>query len=107
MTNPIIQRLQEQLQQGKDSPLLRFGLGSALFNEKDFAAAEAHLSVCVQQMPDHSAAWKLLGRSYMALDRTDEAKYAFTRGLDVARAKGDKQVEREIEVFLRKLVGRA
>ena len=102
MTSPIIQRLQ-QLQDGKDSLLLRFGLGSALFNAKDFAAAEAHLSVCVQQMPDHSAAWKLLGRSRQSLGDREGAQYAFSRGLDVARAKGDKQVEREIEVFQRKL----
>ena len=103
MTNPIIQRLQAQLHEGKDSPLLRFGLGSALFNEKDFGAAEAHLAVCVQQMPEHSAAWKLLGRSRLALDDREGAQFAFTRGLEVARAKGYKQVEREIEVFLRKL----
>lgn len=103
MTNPIIHRLREQLDAGKDSPLLRFGLGSALFNERDYKDAASHLQACVEQMPDHSAAWKLLGRSLMALDEPEPARQALSRGLEVAREKGDKQVEREIEVFLKKL----
>lgn len=103
MTNPIIERLQVQLQAGKDSPLLRFGLGSALFNEKSYGEAASHLRECVEQMPDHSAAWKLLGRSEMALGNAGAAEQAFTRGLAVAQEKGDAQVEREIGVFLKKL----
>ncbi|MEW5249025.1 tetratricopeptide repeat protein [Microbulbifer sp. 2201CG32-9] len=103
MTNPIIERLRTQLQEGRDSPLLRFGLGSALFQEKAFAEAAEHLQVCTQQMPDHSAAWKQLGRTYMALEQWESARTTLTRGLQVAKDRGDKQVEREIGVFLRKL----
>jgi uncharacterized protein HemY len=103
MTNPIIERLRAQLDSGKDSPLLRFGLGTGLYNEKDYARAAEHLAVCVEQMPDHSAAWKLLGRCYLKLDERIRAREAFVQGLQVARDKGDKQVEREIEVFLKKL----
>lgn len=103
MTNPIIERLRTQLAEGKDAPLLRFGLGSALFNAREYEEAAEHLAVCVEQMPDHSAAWKLLGRSRMALGSDAEARLAFERGLQVARDKGDVQVEREIGVFLRKL----
>ncbi|MFC6977910.1 tetratricopeptide repeat protein [Microbulbifer taiwanensis] len=88
MTNPIIPRLRAQLQQGRDSPLLRFGLGSALFNEKNYREAAEQLSVCVAQMPDHSAAWKLLGRSHMALGERGLAREAFTEGLGVARDRG-------------------
>jgi Flp pilus assembly protein TadD len=82
---------------------LRFGLGAALFQQKAYGEAAEHLRVCVQQMPDHSAAWKLLGRSCMALGERAQAREAFVQGLQVARDKGDKQVEREIEVFLKKL----
>ncbi|WP_323846682.1 hypothetical protein [Microbulbifer magnicolonia] len=103
MTNPIIARLRAQMEEGRDSPLLRFGLGSALFNDKAYGEAAEHLQICVRQMPDHSAAWKLLGRSRMALGERDLAREAFASGLTVAREKGDKQVEREIEVFLKKL----
>ena len=103
MTNPIIARLQAQLDAGKDAPLLRFGLGSALFNDRCYGDAAEHLRECVRQMPDHSAAWKLLGRSEMALGNDSAAEMAFTRGLAVAQEKGDVQVEREIGVFLKKL----
>ncbi|WP_237057147.1 tetratricopeptide repeat protein [Microbulbifer sediminum] len=103
MTNPIIERLRAQLEAGQDSALLRFGLGSALFNAKSYAEAAEHLQLCTEQMPDHSAAWKLLGRSRMALGEEQRARLAFERGLEVARARGDVQVEREIGVFLQKL----
>ena len=103
MTNPIIERLRSQLDAGRDSPLLRFGLGSALLQEKVYAEAVEHLQRCTEQMPEHSAAWKLLGRGYMAVGDLDAARAAFAQGLLVARDRGDKQVEREIEVFTRKL----
>ena len=103
MTNPIIERLRAQLDAGRDSPLLRFGLGSALLQERACTEAVEHLRRCTEQMPDHSAAWKLLGRGYMALGDLDAARGAFAQGLLVARDRGDKQVEREIEVLTRKL----
>lgn len=103
MTNPIIERLRSQLEAGRDSPLLRFGLGSALLQEKAYAEAVEHLHRCTEQMPDHSAAWKLLGRAHMALGDLDAARSVFAQGLLVARDRGDEQVVREIEVFTRKL----
>ncbi|WP_413231491.1 tetratricopeptide repeat protein [Microbulbifer aggregans] len=88
---------------GKDSPLLRFGLGSALFNLKEYDEAIPHLQECLKQMPDHSAAWKLLGRCQMASGNDQAAVDVFQRGLEVAKKKSDIQVEREISVFLNKL----
>ena len=103
MADVMVTRLEGLLAKGQDSALLRFGLGSAYFNHKNYEQAVVHLTVCIEQAPDHSAAWKLLGRSYQTLGQKDDAQQAFDQGLQVAQANGDKQVEREILVFIKKL----
>lgn len=103
MSRAIGERLEAMLARGEDNPLLRFGLGNYYFDEKAYQEAIAHLLVCVEQKPDHSAAWKLLGRSYHALGSKDKALEAYQQGLCVAQANGDKQVEKELGVFIKKL----
>jgi predicted Zn-dependent protease len=99
----LAQRLESMLASGQDNALLRFGLGNHYFNEKAYDEALPHLQALIAQDPGHSAGWKLLGRSYQALGQLDDARRAFEQGLQVAEANGDKQVVREITVFLRKL----
>ena len=53
--------------------------------------------------PLYSAAWKLLAASYAAQGRRTDAEAAYTRGIEVAEQRGDKQAAREMTVFLRRL----
>lgn len=55
------ERLEQSLAAGRDSALLRFGLGNACLKEGDAQAAVRHLTQATQQQPSYSAAWKLLG----------------------------------------------
>ncbi len=91
------------LADGRDDPMLRFGLGSAYFNEKNFDACVPHLEACIEQDEQYSAAYKLLGKAYMKLDKLVLARSVFNRGIKVAVNQGDKQTEKEIRVFLKKL----
>lgn len=99
----ITENLEKMLANGQDSAMLRFGLGSAYFNDKQFEQAVPHLRACIEQDPDYSAAYKFLGKALIKLGEGDEAKAILKAGLPVAIAKGDKQTEREIEAFLKKL----
>ena len=99
----MIEKLLKMLASGRDDPMLRFGLGSALFKENRFDEAIEHLKACIAQDANYSAAYKLLGRSLMAQGRLDEAGRVFEQGLQVARAQGDKQAEKEITVFQKKM----
>lgn len=99
----ITENLERLLASGRDDALLRFGLGSAYFNGKDFERALPHLQACLRHDPGYSAAYKLLGKALFKLDRKPEAREVFEAGLPVAADKGDKQTEREILAFLRKL----
>src|SRR5258706_12333613 len=57
------QRFEALLASGKDSALLRFGLGMHYLGAGDAARAAGHLRRAVEQDPAYSAAWKLLGKA--------------------------------------------
>ena len=95
--------LEKMLAKGVDNSLLRFGLGKAWLDEGNGAEAAVHLSKCVELDPKYSAAWKLLGKAYQVQGDAGGARQAWEQGLEAARAHGDKQAEKEMVVFLRKL----
>lgn len=99
----MIEGLEKLLAQGKESPELRFGLGNAYLGEGKPEQAREHLKACLEQNPDYSAAWKLLGRACQALDRPDEALEAYRQGIAAAVKAGDVQTEKEMKVFERRL----
>lgn len=97
------ERLEQLLATGRDSALLRFGLGNACLRDGDAQAAALHLAQATQQQPSYSAAWKLLGVALNQLERLQEAQAAWTTGLEVAQQQGDAQSAKEMAVFLRRL----
>jgi predicted Zn-dependent protease len=99
----MIESLQKMLAKGMDNPMLRFGLGKGYLDLGDAAEAAVHLQRCVEQDPKYSAAWKLLGKGLKACGDLDGARRAWEQGLLAAQAHGDKQAEKEMDVFLRKL----
>ncbi|MFJ3260738.1 tetratricopeptide repeat protein [Pseudomonas sp. NPDC086581] len=99
----MIDSLEKMLAKGVDNSLLRFGLGKGYLDAGDAAKAAEHLRRCVEQDPKYSAAWKLLGKALQAQGDLDGARTAWTDGLTAAQAHGDKQAEKEMTVFLRKL----
>ena len=88
---------------GKDSALLRFSLGNEYLKTGDVARAADHLARAVALDPDYTAAWKLYGKALAAAGRKDEALAAYRNGIEVAGKRGDKQAEKEMRVFARRL----
>jgi Tfp pilus assembly protein PilF len=99
----IKDNLLKMLSKGRDDAMLRFGIGSALFTENEFAQAVEHLEACLAHDETYTAAYKLLGKSYFKLGQQEDAKRTFDRGLPIAQAQGDKQTVKEITVFLKKI----
>jgi Flp pilus assembly protein TadD len=95
--------LERMLATGRDTALLRFGLGGAHLARGDAAVAAGHLRRAVELDPDYSAAWKLLGKALEAANRPEDALTAYRDGVAAAGRKGDKQALREMEVFARRL----
>ena len=101
--SPALAAFERMLAAGKDSALLRFSLGSEHLKQNDPNAAAGHLAKAVELDPAYTAAWKLYGKALAQAGRDDEALAAYQRGIEVARAKGDRQAEKEMTVFLRRI----
>jgi Tfp pilus assembly protein PilF len=99
----MLTSLENMLAKGIDNSLLRFGLGKGYLDAGEPVRAAEHLRRCVEQDPKYSAAWKLLGKALQAADDPDGARAAWQQGLSAAQAHGDKQAEKEMTVFLKKL----
>lgn len=102
MSDPA-QRFEALLAAGKDSALLRFGLGMEYLKAGDAARAAGHLRSAVAQDPQYSAAWKLLGKALAEAGELSAAMDAYRSGIAAAERRGDKQAAREMGVFLRRL----
>lgn len=97
------QALENMLAKGMDNALLRFGLGKAYLDSADWAQASEHLQRCVAFDRTYSAAWKLLGQALSKQDLVAPAREAWQQGIQAAQLKGDKQAEKEMTVFLKRL----
>ena len=99
----MIERLGAMLARGQDNMLLRFTLGKAYAEQEQYTEAVTHLRAALAFDATYSVAWKWLGRALLAQDDAAGAREAWERGAQCARERGDKQVEKEIGVFLRRL----
>jgi Flp pilus assembly protein TadD len=103
MSTDLIASLRKQCGGPRDGALLRFSLGSALLADGDSGAAIDELRRAVGFDPTYSAAWKLLGKACLASGDEATAADAWRSGIAAAAQRGDKQAEKEMSVFLRRL----
>ena len=98
-----IEALRKLIGTARDSALLRVTLATALQRQGEPGAAEKELAEATRMDPAYTAAWKQLGKLRLSLDDPDGARAAWQSGIDAARQNGDKQAEKEMQVFLRRL----
>jgi tetratricopeptide (TPR) repeat protein len=102
----MIAELEKLIGTPRDGALLRYSLGL------EYAKAGAHeraieqLREALKRDPLYSAAWKALGKTLAEASRPEEALEAYTRGIEAAKKKGDRQAEKEMTVFARRLAKR-
>jgi len=101
--SPALASFEKMLAAGRDGALLRFSLGNELLKAGEPADACEHLGRAVALDPAYTAAWKLYGKALAAAGREGDALAAYRRGIEVAHAKGDRQAEKEMSVFARRL----
>jgi Tfp pilus assembly protein PilF len=103
MPSPLIANLEKMLGTPRDGALLRYSLGVEYLKAGEHARAADYLREAATRDPGYSAAWKALGKALAESGRAAEALEAYRRGIDAAHAKGDKQAEKEMSVFARRL----
>jgi tetratricopeptide (TPR) repeat protein len=103
MATPAIARLEKLLGTPRDGALLRFSLGLEYAKTQDAQKAIEHFRRALAMDPTYSAAWRALGKALESAGQADAALAAYRDGIAAAHAKGDKQAEKEMTVFARRL----
>ena len=57
----------------------------------------------MERDPLYSAAWKVLGKTLAESGKPEEALIAYEKGIAAAQQKGDRQAEKEMTVFARRI----
>jgi tetratricopeptide (TPR) repeat protein len=99
----MISSLEKLLGTPRDGALLRYSLGLEYAKAGERDKAIEFLRDAVARDPLYSAAWKALGGALAEGAHADEALDAYRRGIAAAQAKGDRQAEKEMTVFARRL----
>jgi Tfp pilus assembly protein PilF len=98
-----LRNFERMLAAGKDSALLRYSIGNEHAKAGDWQAAAEALSHAVALDPTYTAAWKLYAKALEQAGRPVQALEAYRRGIIVAKQKGDRQAEKEMTVFARRI----
>src|SRR5512145_1459722 len=99
----MISGLEKLLGTPRDGPLLRYSLGLEHAKAGDRERAIGYFRDAVRRDPLYSAAWKALGKALSESSLPDEALQAYRQGIEAARKKGDRQAEKEMTVFARRI----
>jgi predicted Zn-dependent protease len=103
MDAPRSDMFRKLLERDPKNPMVLYSLGNELFKEGRYGEARDHLQHAVENKPDYSVAYRMLGRAHYELQEDTEARNTFLKGKEVAQENGDLQTVREIDVFLRRL----
>lgn len=98
----MISQLEKLLGTPRDGALLRYSLGLEHAKAGDNERAIQYLRDAVARDPLYSAAWKALGKA-LSEKAPQEALAAYEKGIAAAQKKGDRQAEKEMTVFARRL----
>jgi Tfp pilus assembly protein PilF len=99
----MISSLEKLLGTPRDGALLRYSLGLEHAKAGQPERAAGYFRDALQRDPLYSAAWKMLGNALKDLNRNEEALQAYRQGIEAARQKGDRQAEKEMTVFARRI----
>src|SRR5215204_4841150 len=103
MNAPRSDIFRKLLEKDPGNPMVLYSVGNELFKEGRYGGARDHLKRAVENKPDYSVAYRMLGRAHYELHENTEARNVFLKGKEVAQENGDLQTVKEIDVFLRRL----
>lgn len=86
-----------------DEPFISYGIALEYISLKEFQKAEEFLSQTIEKDPGYTAAYMQYALLKTDLNKTDEAKQLFKKGIEAAYKSGDKRSAKEMEDFLEDL----
>jgi Flp pilus assembly protein TadD len=84
MPNDRIAALQRMLEKDPSDTRVRFGLAAEFEKREEWERAAEQLQLYLDATEDEGNAWGRLGHALRQLGRSDEARAAYQRGIEVA-----------------------
>ncbi len=100
----LLERFETQLAEGNDSALLRLSIAQQLTTASRFDEAISHLQRALLLNPLYTAVWLALGQALEKKGDTPRAMQTYKSGIETAKKNGDKQAERQMSVYLSRLL---
>lgn len=99
--NPEV--IENMIAAGRDSYEARLAAGQARLKLGHHEQAREHLQRAIAFKPTQTMAWQELGRACLQGGDVQTARQAWQGGIEVAAANGDKQAEKVMGVWLKRL----
>lgn len=99
----LLERFLSQLAQGRDSAILRLSIATQLHTAERFPEAIAHLRRALELNPAYTAVWMALGQALERDGQIEAAIQTYHSGIATADQNGDRQAQRQMGVYLRRL----
>lgn len=103
MPSNALVAFEKMLASGRDSALLRYSIGNEHAKAGDWREAVDALARAVELDSNYTAAWKLYAKALAEAGSPAAALDAYRKGIEVAQRKGDRQAEKEMTVFARRI----
>ena len=100
MPNDRVAALKALLEQNPAHTFARYGLAMECMNSGAFEEAVGEFRTLLETDPDYAAAYYHLGRAYERLDRIDDARATYEKGIEVTTRKGDAHTRSELQAAL-------
>jgi Tfp pilus assembly protein PilF len=95
--------LEKFLQENPNDAFARYGLALDCMNGGDTASAEKHFRILLEKNPDYVPGYLMFGQLLARLQKNEDAREVFTRGMSAARKAGNTHAFNEMENFLLEL----
>lgn len=105
MTDPTskLETFRAMVRRNPENALARFGLANEAMKAGLDEEAREHLEAYLARYDDEGNGWLRLGEVLARLDRPDDARVAFRRGIEVSSRHGHGGMASEIEARLEEL----
>ena len=103
MTNNRLDVLKGMVAQNPDDTRTRYMLAMELSNTNDFAGAVSEYQAILANEPDYIPVYFHCGQTLEKLDRVDDARDIYRRGIELCERQGDQKTRDELQGVLEDL----
>ena len=98
--NKRLEGLLEFYKKDPNDPFTLYGLALEYISEQKYDSAEKYFRLLLDNSPDYVPGYLQYAQLKEKMDKIDEARELYSRGIEAANKAGDKKAAKEMEDFL-------